>query len=36
MYKRIADIAGDADANDVYDELTDRYGRPPQTMCTVW
>lgn len=32
MYKRIADIAGDADANDVYDELTDRYGKPPQSV----
>ena len=31
MYKRIADFAGDADANDVSDELTDRYGQPPQS-----
>lgn len=29
MYKRIADIRSNADANDVYDELTDRFGVPP-------
>lgn len=29
MYKSIANIRCDADANDVYDELTDRFGVPP-------
>ena len=29
MYKAIANIKSDADANDVYDELTDRFGIPP-------
>ncbi len=29
MYKAIAGIRSDADANDVYDELTDRFGMPP-------
>jgi transcription-repair coupling factor (superfamily II helicase) len=29
MYKAIANIRSDADANDVYDELTDRFGIPP-------
>ena len=29
MYKAIANIRSDSDANDVYDELTDRYGAPP-------
>ena len=29
MYKAIAGIRSDADANDVYDELTDRFGVPP-------
>lgn len=29
MYKAIADIKNDKDANDVYDELTDRFGVPP-------
>lgn len=29
MYKSIANIRSDADANDVYDELTDRFGVPP-------
>ena len=29
MYKTIANIRSDADANDVYDELTDRFGIPP-------
>lgn len=33
MYKRIANIKNDADANDVYDELTDRFGAPP---AAVW
>lgn len=33
MYKRIANIKNDADANDVYDELTDRFGAPP---ACVW
>ena len=32
MYKRIADIRSDADANDVYDELTDRFGVPPASV----
>ena len=29
MYKAIANIKNDKDANDVYDELTDRFGIPP-------
>ena len=29
MYKAIAGIRSDAEANDVYDELTDRFGMPP-------
>lgn len=32
MYKRIANIKNDADANDVYDELTDRFGAPPSAV----
>ncbi|MGN1202288.1 MAG: transcription-repair coupling factor [Eubacterium sp.] len=32
MYKRIANIKNDADANDVYDELTDRFGAPPSSV----
>ncbi len=29
MYKAIANIRSNDDANDVYDELTDRFGNPP-------
>ena len=32
MYKAIADIKSDADANAVYDELTDRFGTPPAAV----
>lgn len=32
MYKSIANIRSDADANDVYDELTDRFGVPPASV----
>lgn len=32
MYKRIANIKNDVDANDVYDELTDRFGAPPSAV----
>ena len=32
MYKAIANIKNDADANDVYDELTDRFGVPPASV----
>ncbi len=32
MYKAIADIKSDSDANDVYDELTDRFGVPPASV----
>ena len=32
MYKRIANIKNDNDANDVYDELTDRFGSPPSAV----
>lgn len=32
MYKRIANIKNDADAKDVYDELTDRFGAPPPAV----
>lgn len=30
MYKRIAEIKSSADADDVLDEMTDRYGEPPK------
>lgn len=33
VYKRIANIKNDADANDVLDELNDRFGKPP---AAVW
>ena len=33
VYKRIAAIRCDADANDVYDELGDRFGAPPEAIC---
>lgn len=33
MYKRIANIKNDEEANDVYDELTDRFGKPPTAVC---
>lgn len=33
IYKRIANIKNDADANDVLEELTDRFGKPP---TAVW
>lgn len=33
MYKRIAAIRSDSDANDVYDELKDRFGTPPEAIC---
>lgn len=32
MYKAIANIRTEADANDVYDELTDRFGVPPTSV----
>ena len=32
MYRRIADIKNEADADDVVDELIDRYGDPPQSV----
>lgn len=32
MYKRIAAIRSDADANDVFDELKDRFGPPPEAI----
>lgn len=32
MYKAIANIKCEADANDVYDELTDRFGVPPMSV----
>ncbi len=33
IYKKIAAVKNDAQANDVYDELTDRFGKPP---ASVW
>jgi len=33
MYKRIAAVRSDADANDVYAELKDRFGTPPESIC---
>ncbi len=32
IYKRIAAIRSDADAKDVYDELKDRFGAPPESI----
>lgn len=32
MYKTIANIRSNEDANDVYDELTDRFGIPPASV----
>lgn len=32
VYKQIANIKNDADANDAYDELTDRFGAPPSAV----
>ena len=32
MYRRIADIRSDADADDVIDELQDRFGEPPDCV----
>lgn len=32
VYKRIANIKNDTDANDVYNELTDRFGPPPSAV----
>ena len=32
MYKAIAKIRSDEEANDVYDELTDRFGVPPSSV----
>ena len=32
MYKAIANIKSEADAEDVYDELTDRFGAPPRQV----
>ena len=32
MYKAIAEIKNDSDANDVYDEFTDRFGAPPAAV----
>ncbi len=32
MYRRIADIRSESDAEDVLDELIDRYGEPPQSV----
>lgn len=32
MYKRIANVKSDADAKDVYAELTDRFGPPPSAV----
>lgn len=36
-YKKIAAIENDADAEDVTDELCDRYGEPPKSVITlIW
>ncbi len=32
IYKRIANIKSETDANDVYDELSDRFGSPPSAV----
>ncbi|MCQ2435499.1 MAG: transcription-repair coupling factor [Clostridia bacterium] len=35
IYKKIARIRNDEDADDIRDELTDRYGYPPQSVETL-
>ncbi|MGM9662716.1 MAG: transcription-repair coupling factor [Oscillospiraceae bacterium] len=35
LYRRIAAIRGAADADDVLDELTDRYGEPPKSVLAL-
>ena len=35
LYRRIAAIRGTADADDVLDELTDRYGEPPRSVLAL-
>jgi transcription-repair coupling factor (superfamily II helicase) len=35
IYRRIADIRGDADVSDVLDELIDRFGEPPQAVKSL-
>ena len=35
LYRRIAAIRNTADADDVLDELTDRYGEPPRSVLTL-
>jgi transcription-repair coupling factor (superfamily II helicase) len=32
MYKKIANIRNDADAKDIYEELDDRFGKPPSSV----
>jgi transcription-repair coupling factor (superfamily II helicase) len=32
LYRRIARVRGEADADDLVDELIDRYGEPPKTV----
>ncbi|MCI8554280.1 MAG: transcription-repair coupling factor [Clostridiales bacterium] len=33
VYRRIADIRTEEDSQDVYDELIDRFGEPPEAVC---
>ena len=35
MYKRIADIETVAEKDDILDELIDRFGEPPQSVCNL-
>lgn len=33
VYRRIADIRSEEDSQDVFDELIDRFGEPPEAVC---
>ena len=35
LYRRIAAIRTEADASDLMDELMDRYGDPPKSVCAL-
>ena len=35
VYKRIAEIENQAEKDDMIDELVDRFGEPPQSVCNL-
>ena len=35
MYKRIAEIETEPERDDMVDELIDRFGEPPQSVCNL-